>query len=151
MPQGDTPLMNVIKEGRADIFKLLLNGGADVSSVDKVWYYHNKFCLICICWHACIIISTFTLKDGLSPLLLAIKRKTKNFVAQLIESGANVNTPSSDVRVNPVSLFFLSVFRFYDHNRVRLRWSQLSNRVWLILWSYCLMVELILIERMRWK
>ena len=49
MPQGDTPLMNVIKEGRADIFKLLLNGGADVSGVDKVWYYHYKFCLICIC------------------------------------------------------------------------------------------------------
>ena len=37
----------------------------------------------------------------MTPLVLAINKSNKDLIAQLIESGVNVNTPSRDVRKLP--------------------------------------------------
>ena len=44
------------------------------------------------------IIFTIVLKDGQTPVILAIKLRNKDLVTVLIENGADINTPSGEVR-----------------------------------------------------
>ena len=46
-------------------------------------------------------------QNGLTPLLLAVHRRNRDLVAQLIENGADVNASCQDVRMRPPKILFL--------------------------------------------
>ena len=45
-----------------------------------------------------------TLQEGLTPLLLAIHRRNKDLATQIIDNGADMNTPSKDVSIYLIML-----------------------------------------------
>ena len=57
----------------------------------------------------------FILKDGLTPVVLALRVENRDLVTLLIENGADINTPSVDVRKSSIVImtsFLMSFFCF---------------------------------------